>query len=290
MATIQLDGCDIHYELMGDGPTIALTPGGRLGGDAVRATADLLAERHQVFLWDRRNTGSSTVWFGQEPEQLVWADDLAAILRRLDLAPAYLVGASAGARVSYLTALRHPDVAAGLVVWSVSGGPYASQNLGYEYHVPFVNEALRGGMESVAATAFFRERIEANPANRDRLLSTSPADFVASLRRWNESFFYRADTPVIAATSDELRRIRCPTLVFEGNDDLHAPQAAIALHDLVGGSELVPLPWSTNEWLDHLMGRAPGSVMALYPRLVPTVLEFLVKVEEQRSPLSSRRS
>jgi pimeloyl-ACP methyl ester carboxylesterase len=290
MATIQLDGCDIHYELMGDGPTIALTPGGRLGGDAVRATADLLAERHQVFLWDRRNTGSSSVWFGPEPEQLVWADDLAAILRELGLAPAYLLGASAGARVSYLTALRHPDVAAGLVVWSVSGGPYASQNLGYEYHVPFINEARRGGMESVAATAFFRERIEANPANRDRLLSTSPADFVASLRRWNESFFCRVDTPVIAATSDELRRIGCPTLVFEGNDDLHAPEAAIALHDLVTGSELVPLPWSTDEWSDHLMGRAPGSVMALYPRLVPTVLEFLAQFEARSSPLRSGRS
>ena len=96
MARIDLNGCDIHYELIGDGPPLVLTPGGRLGGQAVQATAELLAERHRVLLWDRRNTGSSSVWFGPEPEQLVWADDLATLLSRLDLAPAYLVGASAG--------------------------------------------------------------------------------------------------------------------------------------------------------------------------------------------------
>ena len=118
-------------------------------------------------------------------------------------------------------------MAAGLVVWSVSGGPYASQNLGYEYHVPFINEASRGGMEALALTPFFQERIEANPANRDRLLKTPPEAFVASLHNWNETFFHRADTPVIAATRDQLRTIRCPTLVFEGNDDLHSPEAAI---------------------------------------------------------------
>ncbi len=283
MPRIDLNDCDIHYELLGDGPPLALTPGGRLGGDAVQATAELFAEHYRVLLWDRRNTGSSSVWFGPQPEQLVWADDLATLLHHLDLAPAYLVGASAGARVSYLTAARHPEVAAGLVVWSVSGGPYASQNLGYEYHVPFINEASRGGMQAVAQTPFFRERIEANPANRGRLLTTDPNAFVAALRSWNESYFHRVDTPVIAATRDQLRTIGCPTLVFEGNDDLHSPEAAVALHELVEGSELAPLPWTTGEWLDYFMGRVPGSVMALYPRLVSTALDFLARVEEGRT-------
>jgi pimeloyl-ACP methyl ester carboxylesterase len=283
MPTTVLDDCEIHYELIGEGSTVVLTPGGRLGGAAVRATADMLAERHRVLLWDRRNTGSSSVWFGAEPEQLVWADDLAVLLRRLELAPAYLVGASAGSRVSYLTALRHPDVAAGLVLWSVSGGPYASQNLGYEYHVPFIIEARRGGMDGVAATPFFRERIEANPVNRSRLLSTPPEQFIAALQAWNASFFHRHDTPVIAATGDDLRAIRCPTLVFAGNDDLHPPEAALAVHQLIKGSQLAPLPWSHQEWIDHLVGRVSGPVMDLYPRLVPAVLDFLAQAEAGRA-------
>jgi pimeloyl-ACP methyl ester carboxylesterase len=200
-------------------------------------------------------------------------------LRRLELAPAFLAGASAGARVSYLTAVRHPDVVAGLVLWSVSGGPYGSQNLGYDYHVPFINTALRGGVEAVADMPFFRERIRENPANRDRLLSTPTDQFVAAFRSWNESFFYRPDTPVIAATKDDLRRIACPTLVFEGNDDMHPPEAAIAFHQLVESSRLAPLPWTRDEFMDRLVGRVPGAVMDLYPRLVPIVLDFLADAE-----------
>jgi pimeloyl-ACP methyl ester carboxylesterase len=281
MATIVVDDCELHYELLGDGPVVALTPGGRLGGNAVRATAELLATRHRVLLWDRRNTGASSVWFDARAEQIVWADDLAEVLRRLELAPAYLVGASAGARVSYLTALRHPDVAAGLVVWSVSGGPYAGQFLGYQYHVPYIEAALGGGMEAVADTPLFRELIAANADNRRRIESTSTSRFLAAMRCWNEGFYRRPDQPVIAATADELRTIRCATLVFDGNDDVHTHDAAVAFHELVAGSELAPPPWSTEEWIDHFVRRV-GSVMDLYPRLVPTVLDFLARVEARR--------
>jgi pimeloyl-ACP methyl ester carboxylesterase len=280
--TIERDGCEIHFQLLGEGPILALTPGGRMGGEAIRATADALAEHHLVVLWDRRNTGASHVWFGTQPEQLVWADDLAALLRHLDVTPAYLAGGSAGARVSYLTALRHPEVAAGLVLWSVSGGPYGSQNLGYQYHTPFINEAIRAGMEGIAKTEFFGERIAANPSNRERLLSTPPEQFIAAMRHWNESFYPRPDMPVIAATADELRHISCPTLIFEGNDDFHPAEPALALHRLVAGSQLSPLPWTRDEWMHRYVGRIPGSVTDLYPRLVPAITEFVAKVEATR--------
>ena len=170
----------------------------------------------------------------------MWADDLAGLLRDLDLGPAWLAGASAGARVSYLSALRHPDMARGLLLWSVSGGPYASQVLGYQYHTPFINEALRAGMAAVAATAFFSERIAANPANEEIILSTPTDAFVAALRAWNESFFYRPDTPVIGATDTELRSLRLPALVFEGNDDIHPGDASRAFASLGAWSRASP--------------------------------------------------
>ena len=279
MATIVIDGCEIHYEIDGSGPLVVLTPGGRLGGQAVHATADALAQHHRVVLWDRRNTGFSHVWFGTEAEQHVWADDLATLLLRLDLGPAWLAGASAGARVSYLTALRHPGVVRGLVLWSVSGGPYASQVLGYQYHTPFINEALRGGMEAVAATPFFEERISANADNRDRILATPVEHFVASMRAWNESFFPRPDTPVIAASEEQLRSIAVPTLVFEGNDDIHPPEAAKALAALVPDAELQHSAWRRDEWMSRYVGRVAGEIADLYPRLAPAITEFIARHE-----------
>src|SRR5262245_710221 len=209
-ATTVIDGCTIRYDLSGEGAPLVLTPGGRAGLDDVRPLGDRLAERHRVLQWDRRNAGASDVWIGDGYEQEVWADDLAELLRRTDMAPAYVTGGSAGARVSLLVAIRHPEVVKGLVLWSVSGGPYASQNLGYQYHTPFINEALRAGMEAVAATPFFAERIAANPANRERLLAMDPSRFVATMRRWNESFYWRPETPVIGASETELRAITVP--------------------------------------------------------------------------------
>jgi pimeloyl-ACP methyl ester carboxylesterase len=287
MPVIVRDGCEIQYELIGEGPTLVLTPGGRLGGDAVRHKAEPLSQRFRVLLWDRRNTGKSSLWLGEEPEQLVWAYDIAAIVQELDLAPAYLAGASAGARVSYLAAIRSPEVVAGIALWCLTGGPYASQVLGFEYHTPYISAAILGGMEAVAETPFYRERIAANPANRARLLSTPPDQFIAALRKWNTSFYYRPDSPVMSATASDLQTITCPTLVVEGNDDIHAAEAARRFHELVRGSTLIPSPWSAEEWFDHLAGRAPGTVMALYTRVVPAIVDFFSV--EQATPGQSPR-
>jgi hypothetical protein len=71
-------------------------------------------------------------------------------------------------------------------------------------------------------------------------------------------------------------------LIFEGNDDVHPAEAAAALHELVEGSRLAPLPWTTDEWMGRYVGRLPGQVSDLYPRLVPTVVEFVTGADADR--------
>ena len=58
------------------------------------------------------------------------ADVLAGLLGKLEMAPAVIAGGSGGARVSILTAARHPAVARALAVWWISGGPYGLLTLG----------------------------------------------------------------------------------------------------------------------------------------------------------------
>ena len=281
MATILIDGCTIHYELLGQGVPIVLTPGGRAGRDAVRALGDRLAGEYQVLLWDRRNTGASDVVIGNDSEQATWADDLARLLKELGLAPAYIAGGSAGCRVSLLTAIRHPGVVRGLVLWSASGGPYGSQYLGYQYHVPYIQAAQGGGMEAVIETPFFAERIAANPSNRERLLAMDPGEFARVMKRWNASFYYREETPVIGATEEQLRAIRAPTVLFEGNDDIHPEESSDALHRLLPHSELAPSPWSREDFMAIFTRRTSGSVMDLYPRLAGAILDFLSRTEDR---------
>ena len=101
---------------------VVLTPSGRNAMTALAHLAEALASKFQVLLWDRANIGASDVQFRGARDLDLWSDQLAALLCRLDLAPAYLCAPSAGSRVSYTTALRYPEVVRGMYLWLVSGG------------------------------------------------------------------------------------------------------------------------------------------------------------------------
>jgi pimeloyl-ACP methyl ester carboxylesterase len=269
------DGCTLRYWLRGEGPLITLTPGGREGGEAVASLADLLAEEACVLTWDRRNAGAADVWFGGDVEAEVWADDLSDLIAHLDMGPAWIAGGSAGCRTSVISALRHPETARGLLLWSASGGQYSCQFLGFSYHVPYIMAAESGGMEAVVKSPFFADRIAANPDNRERLMGLDPAEFVEQMKCWNRAFYYSADASLAGVPDAALSMISVPTLIVAGNDDVHPPTASNAIARLVPGATHIPSPWSNEQWLDMFTGRKGGSVFGLYPLLAPALLTFV---------------
>jgi pimeloyl-ACP methyl ester carboxylesterase len=252
-----------------------LTPGGRLGSSALASLARALEGHLQLIEWDRSNTGSSDLYLDAPPEQYRWADDAALLVEHLGLGRAVFIGGSAGSRLAYLTAVRHPDVVSGLILWSVSGGGYSSQLLGYQYHVPYIEAAVRGGMAEVAETPHFRELIRANPGNAARLLDMDADTFMANMKSWNETFYPAVATPVIGATVAELQKVTAPALVFNGNDDFHPALAAEALHEAIPDSRLVPCAWSRDDWMYRYVGRIPESVVELYPRMSEAIIDYV---------------
>ena len=173
MATVDIDGIPIAYEVIGEGPPWVVTPGGRFSKDTpgVRELAHALAGAgRRVLIWDRPNTGASGVCFTGASESEMQADALAGLLRTLDMAPAVVVGGSGGARVSLLVAARHPEVVTKLAVWWVSGGIFGLMTLGVVYCGESIRAAWQGGMEAVVELPEWAEVLERNPANRDRLL------------------------------------------------------------------------------------------------------------------------
>src|SRR6185436_20733557 len=98
MPIAKVRGIDINYEILGDrGPFVALQPGGRRAGSALRSLAEKIAEAgNRVVLYDRRNTGASSIAIEGESENQEWADDLHELLRSLDALPAYVGGSSSG--------------------------------------------------------------------------------------------------------------------------------------------------------------------------------------------------
>src|SRR5215813_12390485 len=207
MSSANIRGVHINYKIFGErGPWVALSPGGRRDISGIEAMARPLADLgHRVVVFDRRNCGASDVVIdGDDSEYEIWADDLYALLTQLQAVPAYIGGSSSGCRLSLLFALRHPEAVRALLLWRVTGGPFAAQRLAHNYYGQFIEGAQQGGMPAVCETEFFRERIASNPANRDRLLGMDAQRFIDVMAHWREYFLRDADLPVIGASSAAL--------------------------------------------------------------------------------------
>lgn len=240
MAEAQVRGVTLAYEIVGDrGPWIALAPGSRRSYDELVPFAKLFAKQgYRVLLHDRRNCGRSEVGIeARGSEHEIWADDLDALCRQVGAVPVYAGGASAGARLALLFALRHPSTVKGLLLWRVTGGQHAAQKLAQQYYGAFMDMAKAGGMAAVCASDHFAAGIAARPSNRDRLMAMAPEAFIGVMNVWRDNFLKAADLPVVGATEDQLRGLKIPACIIAGNDKVHTPSAARKAAALIAGSE-----------------------------------------------------
>jgi pimeloyl-ACP methyl ester carboxylesterase len=262
MATANVRGVDLRYEIIGDsGPYVALITGGRRGYDEFVPLAKRIAgEGFRVLLHDRRNTGASDIAMGaEEVEEAVWADDLQVLLNQLGAAPAFIGGSSSGARTALFFALHHPQSVRGLLLLRVTGGAFAAGRLPEQYYDQFIRIAAEGGMAAVCATPEYGERVAANPANRERLMAMSAAEFIDIQTRLRDLFVAGAGLPVFGVTEAELNGLDIPTVIIPGNDRVHDSKVGRTVHSMIPGSELHILPIADTdepvvpftEWADH---------------------------------------
>lgn len=119
------DGCRLAVHQVGDGPPLLCVPGGP--GRAADYLEDLggLSRCRRLLLLDNRGTGASELPADRSSLQFPrLADDLADVQRELALAPADLLGHSAGCPVALLHAARRPDDVRRLVLVTPSGRPF----------------------------------------------------------------------------------------------------------------------------------------------------------------------
>jgi len=240
MAEAQVRGVTLNYEIVGDrGAWIALTPGSRRSYDELIPLGRLFAKQgYRVLLHDRRNCGRSDVGIeARGSEHEIWADDLNALCKKVGANEVYAGGASAGARLALLFALRHPSTVKGLLLWRLTGGQHAAQKLAQQYYGSFMELAKIGGMAAVCASEHFGECIAARPSNRDRLMAMTPQDFIGVMGTWRENFLAAAELPVVGATEEQLRGLKMPVCIICGNDKVHTPSAARKAAGLISGTE-----------------------------------------------------
>ena len=238
MPVKNIRGVDIVFEILGDsGPWVTITPGGRRGLAAERTLAGLIADAgYRVLIHDRRNMGASGIAFQGGNESREQAEDLLALLRELGTGPAYIAGSSSGARMSILLAQHHPEAVKALLLWRVTGGPYAAERLAFNYYEQYLDAVAKGGVEAVLQTEHFAALAKANPVNAETLRQMGAEAFAAAMRRWLAGFRADCDYPVAGISAEAMRKITLPAIVIPGNDRVHPPSAGQAAHRLLPNS------------------------------------------------------
>jgi pimeloyl-ACP methyl ester carboxylesterase len=284
MARATIDGLEISYEVIGsEGRPWIITPGGRFSKDSpgVRELGQALAELgNTAVIWDRPNCGESDVCFDGPSESAMQADVLAGLLTHLDLAPAVIVGGSGGARVSLMAAARHPEVAAGVAMWWISGGVYGQMTLGVHYCGGSIAAAWKtGSMEAVVELDEWAEVLERNPRNRQRFLDLEPRAFIEGLERWMLTYCPSEDALISGLPDQDARELHVPALVLRSGstDANHTRETSERLAALLPDAKLVDPPWGDDEWNERSAAR-PGGVgeglFVRWPRLAPLLDEW----------------
>ena len=109
MPAVDVNGVGLYYEIHGQGEPLALVHGSWADATTWELVAPALAESFQVLIYDRRGHSRSErpATPGSVSED---ADDLAALLEELDLAPAHVVTNSFGGNIALRLATRRPDL------------------------------------------------------------------------------------------------------------------------------------------------------------------------------------
>jgi pimeloyl-ACP methyl ester carboxylesterase len=287
MALATVDGLKVAYDLVGDegggGRLWVVTTGGRFTKETPGVptlAAALAVDGDRVLLWDKPNSGASDVRFGGPSEPELHADILAGLLTHLDLGPAVLTGATVGTRVSLLTAARHPEVAAGLALWWVSGGPMGLMILGNAYYTASITTAWTRDMAAVAGLPDWAATIAANPGNRERIAGHDRDDFLATLQRWMAAYAPRDGQRVPGLTDEEAASITVPALVLRGgaSDPFHPRPTSEAVAAALPNATLAEPPWGDREYLERQAEAATaGGLFVRWPLLAPVLREWAGK-------------
>lgn len=248
---VPANGANLYYELHGAGQPLLLLHGG-LG------TVDMFAGLLPGLAAGRRVVPVELQGHGRSPDAdrplrfELLADDVAALIRRLRLGPADLLGYSLGGGVALQTAIRHPDVVRRLVLVSA---PFASHG----WH-PDARQGMRA-LNAAAATAMIGspphqayERVAPRPEDWSRLVAKT-GDLLREDYDW----------------SPEVAEMEAPVLLIAGDRDSLSPAHAVAFYELLGGhaggSQLAIVPGR-----DHFT--------VLTPDLAPLVAPFLQATAE----------
>lgn len=236
MPTVQTGDITTYYEEAGAGVPLILVCGISADLQVWRFQVPELAKHFKVVCYDNRGAGRTSA--PDQPYSISgMASDLAALMDRLQLDSAHVLGWSMGGMIAQAFALAHPQRVRKLVLMSTTVRPDG-----------FIRLAIRNWMNIRRSDMPFEQimrfvsRWSYSPALYDneplyekfvQVMATNPYAQKA------HAFLRQADALLAHDPGDAVSRVRAETLVLVGNDDnLVAPYHSERLAQTIPGATL----------------------------------------------------
>jgi pimeloyl-ACP methyl ester carboxylesterase len=204
---------EMYHEIHGEGPPLVLLHGAYMNVEMLGPLLGGLAGVRQVIAPELQGHGRTNDPAERPITYEQMADDVAAVIWELGVAPADVVGFSMGAAAALQLAIRHPEAVRRLVVISAS----------------YRHDGMQPEMLAMVPT-ITPEMFAGSPMEADYLrLSPHPARFpelVGKLKALDGTPFEWPE--------DEVRGIASPTLVVVGDSDVVTVEHAARMYRLLG--------------------------------------------------------
>jgi pimeloyl-ACP methyl ester carboxylesterase len=243
-----VNGLKMYYEMHGTGPALVLVHG---GGSTLHTTfgkiLPMVAKTHKVIGVELQAHGHTSD--REAPESFEQdADDIAELLKQLNISKADFLGFSNGGNTVMQVAIRHPELVRKLVVASAF---YKREGM-YSWFWDMMQHATLESMPKIY---------------RDEYLSINPSQ--AGLQNMHDKDAKRMQTFKDWKEAD-IRSIQAPTLIVSGDEDVVRPEHAVEMFRLLPHGRLAMFPATHGSYIGEIMSPDPDSKV---PELFVAMLE-----------------
>jgi pimeloyl-ACP methyl ester carboxylesterase len=255
---------DLWVEQRGAGPDVLLIAGLSDPAEAWTFQLEGLADDHRLTAFDNRGAGRSPL----PPEGFTvedMADDAAALLRSLDVAPAHVVGFSGGSTTAQHLAIRHPELVRSLVLCSTWARPDAYLRAMTDAWAWLADVAPS---ERAMLEAFFLW-IYTPRAHEDGMVELVIEEALSFPHPQTPEGFRRQLAAWVGHDSlERLGEIVVPTLVIAGELDICTPpRLGRVVAERIPGAELVVLPGEAHQPFQESPDEFNALVAAFWARV-----------------------
>jgi len=249
----EVNGLKMYYEIHGQGKSLVLIHG---GGSTIQTNFEkiipLLAKNRQVIAIElqahgRTNDRNADLTFEQD------ADDVATLLKNLNIDKADFLGFSNGGTTTLQIAIRHPE----LVDKVILGSALAKRNGAHDWFWGFMAQAKLENMPELLKVGYKKVAADTNGL---QIMHDRDAKRMVNFK----------DIP------DKLiKSIKAPTLIIIGDKDVITPEHAIELHRKIANSELAIIPGGHGQYIGEITTVTPDFKES--DLVVPMIEKFLDK-------------